>query len=156
MPFRRQKFWIFRYLKHSLSRTFLLVPWEFKMVDVHCTLIFWKFCFNIGTSYKELIWCTKCPNVHVHTFRTSWSFIWAYFNSVSILNPPIWLILEENLSWEIYLYMTCKVTCVSKIIHDDMHGSAAEMEINFFFLLKMSIYLSYTSFYIFKNIRELL
>ena len=29
-------FLIFRYLEHWLSPTFLLVPWEFKIADVHC------------------------------------------------------------------------------------------------------------------------
>ena len=29
-------------------------------------LFFWKFCFSLRTSYKELIWCTKCA--HVRTF----------------------------------------------------------------------------------------
>ena len=32
------------------------------------TLFFWKFCFNLRTSYKELICCTKNPNVHICTF----------------------------------------------------------------------------------------
>ena len=32
------------------------------------TLFFWKFSFSIRTSYKESIWCTNYPNVHIHTF----------------------------------------------------------------------------------------
>ena len=27
---------------------------------------FWKFCFSLRTSYKQLIWCTNKPNVHIH------------------------------------------------------------------------------------------
>ena len=30
------------------------------------TLFIWKFCFSFRTSYKELIWCTSYPNVHLH------------------------------------------------------------------------------------------
>ena len=33
---------------------------------------FLKFCFSLGTSYIELIWCTNHPNVHIHNF-------WKYF-----------------------------------------------------------------------------
>ena len=51
------------------------------------TLFFWKFSFSIRTSYKELIWCSNYPNVHIHTYRKRWSFIWGCFFPVSILNP---------------------------------------------------------------------
>ena len=47
---------------------------------------FWKFCFSLRTSYKEFIFCTNYPNVHIHTFRKRWSFIWLCFFPVSILN----------------------------------------------------------------------
>ena len=49
------------------------------------TLFFWKFCFSLRTSYKELFWCTNYPTVHIHTFRKHWSFIWGWFSPVSIL-----------------------------------------------------------------------
>ena len=39
-------------------------------------LFFRKFCLNLITSYKELIWYNRHPNVHIHTFRKRWSFIW--------------------------------------------------------------------------------
>ena len=42
------------------------------------TLFFWKLCFSSRTSYKELIWCTNDPNVHIHTFRKRWSYIWEF------------------------------------------------------------------------------
>ena len=48
------------------------------------TSFFWKFCFSLGTSYKELIWCTNNKNVDIHTFLNSWSFIWGYFFPMSI------------------------------------------------------------------------
>ena len=32
------------------------------------TLFFRKFCFSLRTSYKELVWCTSHPNIHIHTF----------------------------------------------------------------------------------------
>ena len=35
---------------------------------------FWNFCFSERTSYKELIWCTNCANVNIHTFRKRLSF----------------------------------------------------------------------------------
>ena len=47
--------------------------------------IFWKFSFNLRTSYKELIWCTNYPNIHIHTFRKHASFIWRFFFPESIL-----------------------------------------------------------------------
>ena len=36
-------------------------------------VLFQKFCFSLGTSYKELIWCTNHSNVHIHTFLKCWS-----------------------------------------------------------------------------------
>ena len=50
------------------------------------TLFFWKFCFSLRTSYKELICCTNNPNAHICTFCKRWSFIWRCFFPVSILN----------------------------------------------------------------------
>ena len=47
-------------------------------------LFFWKFCFSLKTSYKELIGCTNYPNFHIYTFRKHWSFIWGSFFPVSI------------------------------------------------------------------------
>ena len=38
------------------------------------------------TSYKEMIWFTNYPNVHIHTSRKRWSFIWGCFFPVIILN----------------------------------------------------------------------
>ena len=29
------------------------------------TSFFWRFCFSLRTSYKELIWCTNNPNVQL-------------------------------------------------------------------------------------------
>ena len=49
------------------------------------TLFFWKFYVSLRTSYKELIWYTNDPNVHIHTFCKRWSFIWRCFFPVSIL-----------------------------------------------------------------------
>ena len=42
--------------------------------------IFWKCCFSLRTSYKELLWSTNGPNVHIHTFRKPWNFIWGWFD----------------------------------------------------------------------------
>ena len=56
--------------------------WNFFPVT---TLVFRKFCFCLRTSCKELIWCTNHPNVHIHSFRKCWSFIWGSFFPVSIL-----------------------------------------------------------------------
>ena len=49
------------------------------------TLFFRKFCFSLRTSYKVLIWFTNHLNVHIHTFRKRWGFIWGCFFPVSIL-----------------------------------------------------------------------
>ena len=48
-------------------------------------LFFGKFCFNLRTSYKELIWCVNDPNANICTFCNRWSFIWRGFFPVSIL-----------------------------------------------------------------------
>ena len=64
------------------------------------TLFFRKFCFSLRTSYKELIWYTKHPNVHIQNFQTRWSFIWDCFFPLSILKPLIFLrkfdLIESN------------------------------------------------------------
>ena len=44
-----------------------------------------KIFFSIRTSYKVLIWCTNHLNLHIHTFRKLWGFIWGYFFPLSIL-----------------------------------------------------------------------
>ena len=49
------------------------------------TLFFWKFCFSLRSSIKELICCTSNPNAHSCSFRKHWSFIWPCFFPVSIL-----------------------------------------------------------------------
>ena len=46
---------------------------------------FFKFCFSLRTSFKELIWCAKDSNVHIHTFRKRWSLVWGCFSPASIL-----------------------------------------------------------------------
>ena len=38
-----------------------------------------KFCFNLGISCIELIWCNNHPNVHIHTFLKRWSFTFGCF-----------------------------------------------------------------------------
>ena len=54
-------------------------------------LFFWKFCFSLRTSCKELIWCTIYPNAHIHTFHKRWSFIqWQFSLWVSKFCSSIW------------------------------------------------------------------
>ena len=48
-------------------------------------LFFWKICFSLRTSWKELIWCTNDPNVHIRIFRKHWSLILGCFFPVSTL-----------------------------------------------------------------------
>ena len=40
--------------------------------------VFWKFYFSLRASYKDLIWCTNQPNVHIHTFRKCCIKKWTY------------------------------------------------------------------------------
>ena len=47
------------------------------------SFIFSKILFHFKNI--ELIWCTKHPIVHVHTFGKSWSLVWGCFFLVSIL-----------------------------------------------------------------------
>ena len=37
-------------------------------------LFFWKFCFSLRTSYKELIWCTNNPNVYSYISQALGTF----------------------------------------------------------------------------------
>ena len=53
------------------------------------TSFFWKSCFSLRTSYKELIWCTSYPDVYIRTFCERWSFLWRWFFLVSILSELI-------------------------------------------------------------------
>ena len=62
------------------------------------SLFFWKFCFSLRTSYKELVWCAKNTNVHIRTFCKRWSFIWRYFFPVSILKSNSYVILPAILN----------------------------------------------------------
>ena len=48
-----------------------------------------KFFFSVRTSYKELNWCTNHPDVHIHTFRKRWHFIWRCFFPASILKKTL-------------------------------------------------------------------
>ena len=32
------------------------------------TVFFWKFCFSLRTSYKDLIWCNNDPNTQTHSY----------------------------------------------------------------------------------------
>ena len=56
---------------------------------------FRKFYFSLRTSYKELVWCTTNPNVHIHTFQKCQIFFWGCFFPVSILN----LLNETTWDW---------------------------------------------------------
>ena len=51
--------------------------------------VFLKICSRVRTSSKELIRCTNYTNVHIHTFRKRWSFIWKCFFLASILNVKV-------------------------------------------------------------------
>ena len=52
------------------------------------TLFFWKICFSFRTSWKELIWCTNDPNVHICIFRKrlssilGWFFLWVSLKEI--------------------------------------------------------------------------
>ena len=62
------------------------------------TFFFKKFCFSLGTSYKELIWCTNDPNADIPTFCKWWTFIWRSFFPVSIINWAYLLAeMDQNL-----------------------------------------------------------
>ena len=58
------------------------------------TLIFWKFCFSLRTSYKELIWCTNDPNAYICTFCKHLNFIW---RSKSLLQFVILFVLPFSI-----------------------------------------------------------
>ena len=89
------------------------------------TLHFWKFCFSLRTSYKEMIWCTNDPNAHIRTFCRRWNFIWRYFFPVSILKRVQFYYLivrnwRSHCSRSFYLYHwhnTCKEHVFSSCKH---------------------------------------
>ena len=45
-------------------------------------LFFWKFCFSLRTSKKELICFINNSNAHICTFCKRWSFTWRWFSPV--------------------------------------------------------------------------
>ena len=53
------------------------------------TLFFWRFNLSIRTSYKQLIQCINCPNIHIHTFCERFSFILGRVFPVGILNEKL-------------------------------------------------------------------
>ena len=59
-----------------------------------------KFCFSARTSSKELICRINYPNVHIHTFRKHWSFIW-------VCSLPVIILKSEQTNW------WCFVCCSS-------------------------------------------
>ena len=66
---------------------------------------FWKFCFSLRTSSKELIWCANDPNAHIRTFCKCWSFIWGYFFTVSILKTNLFFSLICGQHFLIYSFV---------------------------------------------------
>ena len=54
------------------------------------------FFFSLGTSCKELVWCTNNPNFHVHTSCKCWSFILRLFFPVSILKAKLEIFYYDN------------------------------------------------------------
>ena len=52
------------------------------------TLCFWKFCFSLRTSYKELIWCANYQNVHIYTFCKAGVLFEGTFSLWVCLIPP--------------------------------------------------------------------
>ena len=57
--------------------------------------IFLKILFQLRTSYKVFVCCTKNPNAHICTFCKRWSFIWRCFSPVSILKNRFYLIVDS-------------------------------------------------------------
>ena len=51
-----------------------------KVLTVTTLFFFWKLCFSLRVSYKQMIWCTNHPNVHIHTFHKHWCFIEGAFS----------------------------------------------------------------------------
>ena len=55
---------------------------------------FWKLCFSLRTSSKELTCCTSSRNTHICTFCKCWNFIWRCFFPVSSLEQNLRIILD--------------------------------------------------------------
>ena len=73
-------------------------------------LFFRKFYFILRTSYKEFIWCIDHPNVHIHTSRKRWNFVWGCPFPVSILK-----IFLNTFYWFVsYLWCTLKMSKFTK------------------------------------------
>ena len=73
--------------KPMLRHRMVTTKWAYRKEWSFATnyFIFWKFCFSLRTSYKDLVWFTNNPNTHIRTFCKRWSFTWRYFFPVSIL-----------------------------------------------------------------------
>ena len=68
-------------------------------------IFFWKFCFSTITCYKELIWTTNYPEVHIHTCWKRWSFIWECFFHVSILKTYSTATIRNDFSTNMSCFM---------------------------------------------------
>ena len=89
-------------------------------------LFFRKFCFILRTFYKELIWCTNHPNVHIHTFQKRWSFVWGCFFPVSILKH----FLSTFYRYVSYLCCTLKK---SKFTKQNAHSTKQDLLLKLWF-----------------------
>ena len=75
--------------------------------------IFWKFYFIARTPFKELIYCTNYPNIHISTFCKCLSFIWGYVFPLSIFKS---LLHQRPFSYG------CTVFCtLSTIVSESNH-----------------------------------
>ena len=86
------------------------------VLPVTIFFFFWKFCFSIRTSYKELICCAKNPNTRIWTFCRRRSFIWRCFSPVNILN----CLLYETFVWSLLrtgIKLTMKIYWLFLISH---------------------------------------
>ena len=78
-----------------------------KTVEFLHYFIFWKFHFSLRISYKELIWSTNYPNVHIHTFRKRWNLFDGGFSFwVSLAYSRS---LEQEMAYFFALYLFYKV-----------------------------------------------
>ena len=61
--------------------------WTYHRERNFASNFFWKLYFVLRTSYKELVCCTICRNVYIHTFRKRWSLFESAF--------PLWVSLID-------------------------------------------------------------
>ena len=95
----------YRYVVKSTTIESITYSWKNRLLR--------KLCFSIRTFYKESIWSTNYPNVHIHTSRKCCSFHWGCFLPVSIRKTYSAATIRNNFNMNV----SCIMRAVLLFLH---------------------------------------